>query len=294
LKLDAQIVRAMVAQALAEDLGAGDVTAQTVLPEDTTARAVIVSHATGVMAGLPVAQEALRQLSERITFRPLLEDGGRLEEDVPVAEIDGPCRPIVTAERVALNFLQRLSGIATYTRRCVDAVAPHETAIVDTRKTTPGLRYLEKYAVRVGGGKNHRMGLDDQVLIKDNHLKIITPDGGDIQAAVRLAVKRARQALGVRMLIEVETESLPMVEAAVEAGADIIMLDNMTLEQMTTAAQMIRRYREKRSEAHPITEASGGVTLDNLPAVAATGVDTISIGALTHSAPALDLSMDMI
>jgi nicotinate-nucleotide pyrophosphorylase (carboxylating) len=165
--------------------------------------------------------------------------------------------------------------------------------ILDTRKTTPGLRHLEKYAVRVGGGTNHRIGLYDQVLIKDNHLRILLPEAGDLPAAVRLAVKRARERVGPDMLIEVEAESLEMALAGLEAGADIIMLDNMSLDEMRAAAGRARAHRKERNADRPITEASGGVKPENLALIAATGVDTISLGALTHSAPVLDLAMDM-
>ena len=287
-------VRQIVRRALAEDLGPGDVTSEALIPRTARGRAFIVCRAPAVVAGLVVAKEVFRQLRPKASFKPLTADGRRVRRGEKVAEIIGPVRTLLAGERTALNFIQRLSGIATLTRRCVEAVAGHDVKILDTRKTTPGFRALEKYAVRAGGGTNHRMGLYDQVLIKDNHLNALLAEAdGDRAGAIRLAVLRARERVGRNLLIEVEAESLPMVEAALAAGADIIMLDNMTPARMREAARRVRAHRKKFRTRRPITEASGGVTPEKLARVAATGVDTISLGMLTHSAPAADFAMDI-
>ena len=292
MELDTKLLTRVVAEALCEDLGSGDVTGEAVVPERATARGHMVTRARGTIAGLPVAAEVFRQVSSEIEFRPLVADGAAVKANEQIARLTGPARAVLAGERVALNFLQRLSGIATFTRRCVEAVRDYDVKILDTRKTTPGLRHLEKYAVRMGGGVNHRMGLYDQVLIKDNHLRTLMPEAGDVAAATRLAVKRARDKVGHKMLVEVETESLAMVEAALDAGADIIMLDNMSADERREAAEVVRTRRESLRAERPITEASGGVTLETLPEIVATGVDTISLGALTHSAPALDIALE--
>ncbi len=254
-------IRQAVRRALAEDLGPGDVTSEALIPPAARGRAFIVCRAPGVVAGLPAAKEVFRQLRPSASFKPLTADGRRVRRGERVAEIAGPVRTLLAGERTALNFIQRLSGIATLTRRCVEAVAGRGVKILDTRKTTPGLRALEKYAVRAGGGANHRMGLYDQVLVKDNHLNALLAEaGGDRAAAIRLAVLRARERAGRNLFIEVEAESLRMVEAAIAAGADIIMLDNMTPARMRQAARRVRAHRRKFRTRRPITEASGGVT----------------------------------
>jgi nicotinate-nucleotide pyrophosphorylase (carboxylating) len=281
-----------VRRALAEDLGPGDVTSEALIPRAARGRAFIVCRAPGVVAGLTVAKEVFRQLRPSASFKPLTADGRRVRRGQKVALVVGPLRTLLAGERTALNFIQRLSGIATLTRRCVEAVAGRDVKILDTRKTTPGLRALEKYAVRAGGGTNHRMGLYDQVLVKDNHLTaLLARAGGDRAAAVRLAVLCARERVGRNRLIEVEAESLRMIEAAIAAGADIIMLDNMTPARMRQAARRVRAHRKKFRTRRPITEASGGVTPAQLARIAATGVDAISLGMLTHSAPAADFAM---
>ena len=291
--MDRALFADIVAGALKEDVGVGDITSAALLPVETPLRADLVTRANGVVAGLAVAAEVFHQVSARIRFKPLAHDGDRIVAGMKLAEIEGPARFVLEGERVALNFVQRLSGVATLTRRCVDAVEGCDCRILDTRKTTPGLRVLEKYAVRMGGGHNHRMGLYDQVLIKDNHLQALLPEAGDTNAAVRLAVARARDAVAEGVRVELEAENLDMAAAALEAGADIIMLDNMSDADMRSAAKAIRARRSETGRAWPVSEASGGLTLDRLAAVAATGVDTISLGALTHSAPVLDLALDM-
>jgi nicotinate-nucleotide pyrophosphorylase (carboxylating) len=293
MPLDRSTLADVVHRALAEDVGAGDVTCEAVVPEGLRSEATFISREPGVLAGLPAAEEVFRQISDAVAFAPYAKDGDAIEAGSPLAAVTGPARSLFTGERVALNFLQRLSGIATLTHRCVKAVAGYDCRILDTRKTTPGLRLLEKYAVAAGGGHNHRLGLYDQVLIKDNHLAALLPEAGDIVAAVALALRKARRRVGAHMCVEIEVETLAMVEAAREAGADILLLDNMSEADMRAATEAIRVVRAERGGSTPIGEASGGLTLDRLAAVAATGVDAISLGMLTHSAPALDIALDM-
>ena len=286
----------LMIDALEEDIGQEDITTNRTVPADARCRARLLAKQEGVLSGIEVFRLAFDCMKARIKDWDAAPDGTRFKYGDELAAFEGNARAVLTAERTALNFVQRLSGIATLTRRCVESVAGHDVKILDTRKTTPGLRALEKYAVRAGGGTNHRMGLYDQVLIKDNHLRALLPEsgGGEMPDAVLLAVRRARERVGRKMLIEVEAESLPMVFAAVAAGADIIMLDNMTLTEMRKAARFVRADRRNSGRRRPITEASGGVTLKKLPRIAATGVDAISLGMLTHSAPALDFAMDVI
>lgn len=259
---------------LAEDIGTGDVTSEAVLAEDLACRAVVVAKEPGVVCGLDVAAAVFAELGARL--EPLVEEGARVESG-PLAEVEGPARAVLAGERVALNLLGRLSGIATLTRRFVDAVEGTGVTVLDTRKTTPGLRALEKRAVVSGGGTNHRSGLDDGVLIKDNHLRLT---GG-----VAAAVARAREA-GTGLPIEVEAETLAQVAEALDAGADIVLLDNMTLDELREAVAL--------TAGRARLEASGGVDLGTVRAIAETGVDYVSAGMLTHSAPALDVSLEVL
>jgi nicotinate-nucleotide pyrophosphorylase (carboxylating) len=281
MKLE-RIAGPMVKLALTEDIGAGDVTTEGVVPEDATAAGAVIARATGVLAGLDVARIAFATIAPSIAFEPLLKDGAAVKPGVEICKIRGPARGILTAERVALNFLQRLSGIATVTRRYVDAVKGTGAVILDTRKTTPGLRVLEKYAVSVGGGGNHRFGLFDMYLIKDNHLKIA---GG-----VREAVSRARSAKS-DLAVEVEVTTIEELKEACAAGVDRVMLDNMPLDLVKTACEIVKGLPE--AEGRPKVEVSGGVTLESVRDLALCGVDYISVGALTHSAPGLDMSLEL-
>jgi nicotinate-nucleotide pyrophosphorylase (carboxylating) len=271
----------LIRRALAEDIGRGDVTTEATIPAGTQATARIVARETGVIAGLPLAHRVFAALDPTVRFEAQVVDGETVEAGATLAQIIGEARTLLTAERVALNFLGRLSGIATLTARCVAAVADTRAQIVDTRKTTPGLRALEKYAVRMGGGRNHRAGLDDGVLIKDNH---IAAAGG-----VRPAILRAREHASHLLRIEVECEDEQQVSDAVESGADVILLDNMPIERLRANVEWIRTHAPTT-----IIEASGGIGTDpaRLAAVAATGVDLISLGALTHSAPNFDVSLE--
>ena len=268
---------AIVAAALQEDDTRHDITTAATVKSNRRARCRLVARQTGVIAGLPLACEAFEQLDPAVTIRIEHEDGTRIRTDTPVMFLSGHAVGLLSTERVALNFVQRLSGIATMTARYVEAVVGTGVHILDTRKTTPLLRRLEKYAVRAGGGLNHRMDLSSAVLIKDNHLAAVD---GDIE----LAVSRARAVAPLGIKVEVECDTLDQVRAAIDAGADVIMLDNMQLAELRQAVQLV--------DGQAVTEASGGVTLDTVRPIAETGVDWISVGALTHSAPALDLALD--
>ncbi|MCS6924047.1 MAG: carboxylating nicotinate-nucleotide diphosphorylase [Fimbriimonadales bacterium] len=268
----------LVELALQEDLGAGDWTTESLIPEDHRTACAILAQASGIVCGVAIAKYAFQRLDPAMEFPDALSDGASVAPNACVLSIRGRTRAILQAERTALNFLQHLSGIATLTRQFVDAVAGTGAQIVDTRKTTPGLRLLEKYAVRVGGGRNHRFGLYDGILIKDNHLAAL---GGDIREAVR----RARQHAHHLLAIEVECATLEQVQQAIEAGADGILLDNMPLATLREAVQLAKgRVR--------FIEASGGVNLQTVRAIAETGVDFISVGALTHSAPILPMHLE--
>jgi len=277
----------LVRLALEEDLAAaGDLTSQAVVPAELSGRAAFTARAAGVVAGLPAAALVVAAVSPQLTFVPVLIDGARVEAGTRLAVISGPMRALLTAERTALNFLQRLSGVATQTRAYVDRLAGLPARVLDTRKTTPGWRLLEKYAVRCGGGHNHRNGLYDGILIKDNHLACLP--AATRAEAVRRAVAAARAA-GYAVPIEVEVEDLEQLDAALEAQAELVLLDNMPPDLLRAAVR-------RRDAAAPATqlEASGGITLATLRAIAETGVDRISVGALTHSAVALDVALDYL
>jgi nicotinate-nucleotide pyrophosphorylase (carboxylating) len=278
--LSVEEIRRTVTLALAEDIGTGDVTTLAAVPETAKAKAVVCAREPLVVAGLALAEAAFRELSTDVQVIRAADDGHRLAEGKPLLQVAGPARALLSAERVALNFLQRLCGIATLTAQFVDAVKGTRTQILDTRKTTPGWRRLEKYAVACGGGRNHRLGLFDMILIKDNHLAALRNESPN---AIAAAVARAR-ANYPQLKVEVEADTLEQVEQAVAAGANIILLDNMNVVQLRLAVQ--------KCKDHALTEASGGVTLAGVRAIAETGVDFISVGALTHSARAVDIGLD--
>jgi nicotinate-nucleotide pyrophosphorylase (carboxylating) len=267
----------IVSDALAEDVADEDITTIATVLSDRRARGAIVAREAGVIAGIPLVREAFRQRDARASVRGAVREGQRVAARTPVVFVNSHARGLLSAERVALNFMQHLSGIATLTARYVEAVKGTSARILDTRKTTPGWRRLEKYAVRAGGGLNHRMDLASAVLIKDNHLSAVD---GDIE----LAVRRARELADAGTVIEVECDSLDQVRASLVAEVDVIMLDNMSLDQMREAVELVR--------GRAVIEASGGVTLERVRSIAATGVNWISVGALTHSARALDLGLD--
>ena len=271
----------LIRRALAEDLGPGDITSECFIPANHRSSARIVAKEKGVLAGTEVALEVFRQIDPSIEVELLKNDGEVIGPGDDILNADGPTRALLSAERTALNFLQRLSGIATLTRRFVDAVSGNKAVILDTRKTTPGLREFERLAVRAGGGVNHRFGLFDRVLAKDNHLAI-TGDAAGLQRAIDEARKRAPE-----ILVEVEADTLDQVRLLCDLrGVDIILLDNMPNDQLREAVQI-------RGTKQIVLEASGGVNLDTVTAIAATGIDQISVGALTHSARAIDLSMEI-
>ncbi|HXR64462.1 MAG TPA: carboxylating nicotinate-nucleotide diphosphorylase [Ktedonobacteraceae bacterium] len=271
----------LLRQALAEDGAEADITTLSTVPARQQARGTILTRETGVIAGLTVAAETFRLFDSQVDVQLLVEDGASVQAGQELMQLSGPARSLLSAERVALNFLGRLSGIASLTARCVSALEGTGARVLDTRKTTPGLRALEKEAVRLGGGQNHRFGLNDGVLIKDNHIKA----AGGISRAISAARRQAPHLLK----IEIECETLAEVEEAIQAEADVILLDNMTTEQMSSAVALVRSVAPRI-----LLEASGniGTNTTKLVAVAATGVDFISLGALTHSAPNFDVSLE--
>jgi nicotinate-nucleotide pyrophosphorylase (carboxylating) len=267
----------IIKNALEEDIGPGDLTTTRLIPASQTSQAVIKAKEAGVIAGLEVAKLVFNSLNTDIEFQSLVEEGAEVTATTKIAQINGATADLLRGERVALNFLQRMSGIATQTKQICDLVADFDLRIVDTRKTTPGLRMLEKYAVRVGGGFNHRQGLYDAVMIKDNHLQAV--------GSIEEAVTKVRRNVAHTVKIEVETEDLAQVKEALQAGADIILLDNMKLELLESAVDLIGE--------RAIAEASGEINATTVQEVAQTGVDVISIGALTHSSSSLDISLDL-
>jgi nicotinate-nucleotide pyrophosphorylase (carboxylating) len=288
-------IEEIIDRALAEDLGKGDVTTEALISGGQLGTGFIMAKKEGILAGINVAKQVFHRFDPELKVEIFLEDGARVKPGNKVAKVSGSIASILKAERVALNFLQRLSGIASETNRYVEAVNGLPVRIMDTRKTTPGLRSLEKYAVKAGGGENHRMSLGEGILIKDNHLMALRSQGLNIKeiiakarqnAPLSLRGEKRRSNLQARQTqVEVEVGTVSEALEAVEAGADIVMLDNMSLEDMRKAVKSIH--------GRALVEASGGITLDNVRAVAETGVDFISIGALTHSARALDISLEL-
>jgi nicotinate-nucleotide pyrophosphorylase (carboxylating) len=278
--------RRLIKLAIEEDLGTeGDLTSRALIPRDQTGEATFVSRASGVICGVAAASLVFEAIDPRVIFRPILRDKEQVSQGSGIAEVSGSLRSILAAERISLNFIQRLSGIATQTERYVQAIAGLRCRILDTRKTTPGWRLVEKYAVRCGGGDNHRVGLYDAILIKDNHLAGLQIT--DCKLRIRAAIRRAREAAPAGVAIEIEVENLEQLEAALAAPADIVLLDNMEDEQLRECV----RHRNQLAPTVQL-EASGGITLQTVRAIAETGVDRISVGALTHSAPALDIALE--
>jgi len=279
MKMNERLLDQQIEMWLQEDIGFGDVTGLSTVPEELEGTGILYAKQDGVIAGLDVAKRVFSFVDSGLVFSPKVEEGAFVEKGTVIAQVDGRVQSVLAGERLALNLLQRLSGIATMTRKYVEKAraVSEKVRIVDTRKTTPGLRMLEKYAVTVGGGHNHRLGLFDAVMIKDNHIKAA---GG-----ISEAVSRARAAIPHTMRIEVEVETLEQLEQAIACAPDIIMLDNMEPETMEEAV--------KRVNGRIILEASGGINLDTIERIAATGVDVISVGSLTHSVSALDISLDL-
>jgi nicotinate-nucleotide pyrophosphorylase (carboxylating) len=273
-------IRDAVKFALAEDIGSGDVTTLATVPESATIKAVMKAREPLTVAGLAFAETSFQEISRQVQFKRIANDGQAFKAGQDLLHITGPAHAILTGERVALNFVQRLSGVATLTAQFVEAIKGTHAQILDTRKTTPGWRRFEKYAVTCGGGRNHRVGLYDMVLIKDNHLVALQNESPN---AIAVAVRRAREKYP-QLKVEVEADTLEQVEQAAAAGADIILLDNMTLIQLRLAVQHVKGRTQ--------TEASGGVNLATVRSIAETGVDLISVGAITHSARAVDIGLD--
>ncbi|MEK6767241.1 MAG: carboxylating nicotinate-nucleotide diphosphorylase [Planctomycetota bacterium] len=293
-EFDFEEIKEIVHLAIKEDIGDGDITSKIFIPEGSESEGTIIVKETGIVAGLPVAGYVLSQLDKDLIFTSNIEDGSRVERGTEIARVKGLTISLLSAERVVLNFIQRLSGIATATNRFAEKVKGYKAQIMDTRKTVPGWRYLEKYAVRVGGGVNHRMGLYDHILIKDNHLKIMEYEKEN-GAIVRL-VKKARKQIENGTLIEVEVEDLSQVKDTADAGVDIILFDNMEPSKIREAVNMVKEYERNqgaRTGKAILTEASGNITLQNVEEYAKAGVDRISVGAITHSARALDISFEI-
>lgn len=283
--LDARRLRALAEQALLEDAPFGDVTTDAIVRPTDHGVGVFIAKRAGVICGLPVAQAVFAVLDADVQFAARVAEGDWVDAGTVIAEVRGTLRALLTGERTALNFLQRLSGIATLTKQFVDKAAPYGVRITDTRKTTPTLRWLEKYAVRCGGGVNHRFGLSDGVLIKDNHIRV----AGSLTEAVR----RVRASVHHLLRVEVEAQTLDQVREALACGVDAILLDNFSPDEVQEAVDIVRAWSEQMNQPRPLLEVSGGVTLETVDAFARTGVDLISVGALTHSAPALDISMEI-
>lgn len=271
-------LKKIVEEALEEDIGFGDITTESIVPEDMNSKAVIIAKEEGILAGLPVAKAVFKTLESSVEFKELKKDGDKIKEGDIILEIIGKTKTILMGERTALNFIQRLSGIATYTRKCVDMVRPYGVKILDTRKTTPTLRILEKYAIKIGGGENHRFALYDMVLIKDNHIRV----AGSIKEAIR----RVRENVSHVYKIEVEVSNLEELKEALETQVDIVLLDNMDYETLKEAINM--------AKGKVLIEVSGKISMEDLEKIAKLGVDFISMGKLTHSFKSLDLSLEIL
>ncbi len=291
MKLDIQRIKPIVKYALQEDIIKGDITTSSIISSGAVISAVFVAREAGVIAGLPVVREVMQQVARLYktpdaVFKMLIKDGNKVRKGQVIARLHGRARLILACERTALNFFQRLSGIATLTRRYVDVVrslsGKHKPEIFDTRKTTPGLRYLEKYAVRCGGGHNHRMDLSEMVMVKDNHLKVLK------KVSVQVLINTLKQSVGRGMKIEIEVDNMRQLRSVLNTHVDIIMLDNMSIAQLKRAILAIHKIHPR-----PLIEVSGGVKLDNLSRIASLGVDRISAGELTHSPRALDISLEI-
>jgi len=296
LSLTKQAILPIIQAALKEDIGPRDLTTSALIPKDQQTEGEIVIRQEGVVAGLPVAEWTFNAVDPRVRFKPMVRDGETVHAGKAVAFIEGPARGILMAERTALNFFARMSGVASLTRAFVEKVRRTRAQILDTRKTTPTLRILEKYAVAAGGGVPHRMGLYDQVLIKDNHLKLVAAQGG-AGSPIERAVALARSQFAARRsppVIEVEVTHLQEFRQALSAKADIILLDNMELPQIQEAVRLRNAVSRSKKGPRVLLEVSGGVTLETVERIAAAGADRISVGSLTHSAPALDVALELL
>ena len=297
-KLEPEKINALIQMAIQEDIGTGDVTTENIIPDSLIVEGVFIAKESGVIAGLPVVEYFFSKLDKGVSLKQNVRDGTFVKKGENIASIKGSAKTLLSGERIALNFLQRLSGIATLTAQFVERIKPLKTHIMDTRKTIPGWRYLEKYAVAVGGGVNHRMGLYDQALVKDNHLDILKVETGlkpvstsSHISIIEKAVSALREKIKKGILVEVETRTPEEVADALKAEVDIILFDNMNIAQLEEAVKMVKNWKPSIGQYKPLTEASGNITLENVHLVAQTGVDRISVGAITHSAKALDISL---
>jgi nicotinate-nucleotide pyrophosphorylase (carboxylating) len=301
INFEPEKIDTLIQLAIQEDIFTGDITTESLIPDSLIAEGLFVAKESGVVAGLPVVEYFFSKLDKGVSLKRNVKDGTFVKKGETIASIKGSAKTLLSGERIALNFLQRLSGIATLTAQFVERTKPLKTAIMDTRKTIPGWRYLEKYAVAMGGGVNHRMGLYDQVLIKDNHLDIIKVETGfkpvstsSYSSIIEKAVSALRQKIKKGILIEVETRTPDEVKDALKAGVDIILFDNMNIAQLEEAVKMVKNWKPSKAGRKPLTEASGNITIENVHLVAQTGVDRISAGAITHSAKALDISLEIL
>ena len=293
-------IDALIQLAIQEDIGTGDITTVNLIPDSLIVEGVFIAKESGVIAGMPVVEYFFSRLDKDVSLQQRIKEGTCVNKGEAIANIKGSAKTLLSGERIALNFLQRLSGIATITAKFVERIKPLKTAVMDTRKTIPGWRYLEKYAVAMGGGVNHRMGLYDQALLKDNHLDILKVETGlkpvstsSHISIIEKAVSALRQKIKRGILIEVETRTQEEVADALKAEVDIILFDNMNIAQLEEAVKMVKNWKPSIGQYKPLTEASGNITLENVHLVAQTGVDRISIGAITHSAKALDISLEI-
>ena len=293
-------IDALIQLAIQEDIGTGDITTVNLIPDSLIVEGVFIAKESGVIAGMPVVEYFFSRLDKDVSLQQRIKEGTCVNKGEAIANIKGSAKTLLSGERIALNFLQRLSGIATITAKFVERIKPLKTAVMDTRKTIPGWRYLEKYAVAMGGGVNHRMGLYDQALLKDNHLDILKVETGlkpvstsSHISIIEKAVSALREKIKRGILVEVETRTLEEVADALKAGVDIILFDNMNIAQLKEAVETVKNWKSSKGKRKPLTEASGNITLENVRLVAQTGVDRISIGAITHSAKALDISLEI-
>ena len=297
MDLNVKKIKNLIELAINEDIGSGDITVDTIIPDNSVIKGDFIAKESGIIAGLPIVKFIFERFGDSVSLNLQLKDGDHVSEGDLIAQINGDAKTILSYERLSLNFLQRLSGIATLTSTYVKQVKRYGIAIVDTRKTTPGWRYLEKYAVRTGGGKNHRDGLFDQVLIKDNHLSLLYSHNPNkkhgLGNQIIDSVQKARREIPKGMLIEIEIDYVQNVEHALESGADIIMFDNMDSDQISKSLQIVNNWVEVTSKTKPIIEVSGGVILKNIEEIAQPGIDRLAIGAITHSARALDISLEI-
>ena len=293
-------IDALIQLAIQEDIGTGDITTVNLIPDSLIVEGVFIAKESGVIAGMPVVEYFFSRLDKDVSLQQRIKEGTCVNKGEAIANIKGSAKTLLSGERIALNFLQRLSGIATITAKFVERIKPLKTAVMDTRKTIPGWRYLEKYAVAMGGGVNHRMGLYDQALLKDNHLDILKVETGlkpvstsSHISIIEKAVSALREKTKRGILVEVETRTLEEVADALKAGVDIILFDNMNIAQLEEAVKMVKNWKPSKGKHKPLAEASGNITMENVRLVAQTGVDRISVGAITHSAKALDISLEI-